>query len=84
MRVDLLEIGIKTKLKTCPFCGSHREIEHLENGQYYPRCSKDKHWCQGYCLLSREVDLENDGFLHVEDAIEVWNKRPKRMKRKNK
>lgn len=80
MIVDFLEYGIKTKLKLCPFCGSNGVIQHLENGQYYPICSRDNHKNIGFCLLSREPNLENDGFIHLEDAIEVWNKRARKRK----
>ena len=75
MIVNPSEFGIKTKLKACPFCGAKGVVEQLENYQFYPRCMG---FVPGFCLLRRTPDLENDGFLNIANAIEVWNRRPKR------
>ena len=65
---------MNVKLKPCPFCGQDALIAHLDNGQYYPRCTGGS---GSFCLLTRLPDLENDGFLHEEDAVRVWNMRKK-------
>jgi len=63
-------------LLPCPMCGSESEMVRMKNGQVYPRC-KQKSGSSGMCLLARHPSEEEDGFLFEEDAIRVWNRRPK-------
>ena len=69
------------KLKPCPFCGQPAEIFRMTNGEKYPRCTGNSK--KGYCLLTRYPDIKNDGFIFENDAIRVWNRRPRKIKNEN-
>lgn len=66
------DVGLQSELLPCPFCGGKGIIVEIEEtGQYYPRCMG----FNGFCILTRKPDPENDGFRYEKDAIKVWNKR---------
>ena len=61
---------MKKRLLNCPLCGSEAEIVEVGN-EFFPKCKGGN----GFCLLNR-IPMEGyDGFKHLKDAIEVWNRR---------
>ena len=66
-----------TKVKKCPFCGSHPAIEKSKR---YPRWASVMHWGWTVVCMNLECPIYNaDGryYLTRREAVEKWNTRYK-------
>jgi hypothetical protein len=61
----------KTKLKQCPFCGSKAELVKTSRNEYRVKCTR-------LWICYSEMNETDLGFTYEKDAVELWNRRPKR------